>query len=88
MGDMPSAADMLTLTNLLDWLGRSLDRLEGAAYAAATDSLHLVLVAVRGQLHRGGEAAAKLQGLYAEPEAKAHTHFSISILLPQPQVSV
>lgn len=84
MGDMPSAAEVLTLTSLLDRLGRSLDRLEGAADAAASDSLHSALAAVSGQLHRGVEAAAKLQGLYAEPEMQQQAKFSINIVVPNP----
>lgn len=82
MGDMPSAAEVLTLTGLLDRLGRSLDRLEGAADAAASDNLHSALAAVSGQLHRGVEAAARLQGLYAEPEAQQLNKFSINIVIP------
>lgn len=81
-GEMPSAAEVLTLTGLLDRLGRSLDRLEGAADAAATDNLHSALAAVSGQLHRGVEAAAKLQGLYAEPEIQSQTKFSVNIVIP------
>ena len=83
MGKMPSAAEVLTLTGLLDRLGRSLDRLEGAADAAATDNLHSALAAVSGQLHRGVEAAARLQGLYAGPETQQQAKFSVNIVIPQ-----
>ncbi len=83
MGDMPSAQEVLSLTGLLDRLTRSLDRLEGSADAAANDNLHSALAAVSGQLHRGVEAAAKLQGLYAEPDVGQQSKFSISIVIPQ-----
>lgn len=83
MGEMPSPHDVLTLTGLLDRIGRSLDRLEGAAEAAATDNLHSALAAVSGQFHRGVEAAARLQGLYAEPEMQQQNKFSINIVIPQ-----
>lgn len=83
MGDMPSAADVLTLTGLLDRLGRSLDRLESAADAAASDNLHSALAAVSGQLHRGVEATAKLLGLYSTPEIQNENKFTISIIIPQ-----
>lgn len=88
MGELPRAAEVLTLTELLDRLARSLDRLEGAAEAAATDNLHSALAAVSGQLHRGVESAAKLQGLYAEPEMQQQTKFSINIVLPDPGCAV
>lgn len=82
MGDMASPQEVLTLTGLLDRLVRSIDRLEGAADAAANDNLHSALAAVSGQLHRGVESAAKLQGLYAESEVQQHTKFSINIVIP------
>lgn len=82
MGDAPSPQELLTLTGLLDRLARSLDRLEGAADAAANDNLHSALAAVSGQLHRGIADAAKMQGLYAEPEVQQQNKFSISIILP------
>jgi len=81
-GDMPSPQEVLTLTGLLNRLVRSLDRLESAADAAAGDGLHAALAAVSGQLHRGMEAAAKLQGMYAEPEVHQRSTFSISIVVP------
>lgn len=82
LGDAPNPQDVLTLTGLLDRLVRSLDRLEGAADVAANDNLHSALAAVSGQLHRGVESAAKLQGLYAEPAVQQQTKFSISIVIP------
>jgi len=82
MGEMPSPQEVLTLTGLLDRLARSLDRLEGAADTAANDNLHSALAAVSGQLHRGVETAAKLQGLYGEPEAQQQVKFSVNIVLP------
>jgi hypothetical protein len=83
MGDAPSPQEVLSLTGLLDRLTRSLNRLEGSADAAANDNLHSALAAVSGQLHRGVEAAAKLQGLYAEPEAAQQAKFSINIVVPE-----
>ena len=82
MGDVASPLEVLTLTGLLDRLARSLDRLEGAADTAANDNLYSALAAVSGQLHRGVESAAKLQGLYAESEVQQHTKFSINIVIP------
>lgn len=82
MGQQPVATDVLTLNGLLDRLARSLRRLETAADMAAGDNLHVALAAVSGQLHRGIEAAGKLQGLYAEPEVQRQTPFSITINLP------
>lgn len=82
-GALPSAHEVLTLTGLLDRLVRSLDRLEDAAVAAANDNIHSALAAVSGQLHRGVEAAAKLQGFYAEPNLRQQSTFSISIVIPQ-----
>lgn len=82
MGEIPTAHEVLTLTGLLNRVARSLDRLEGAADTAANDNLHSALAAVSGQLHRGIEAAAKLQGLYAEPDVQQHAKFSINIVIP------
>jgi len=82
MGETPSVTEVLSLTGLLERVARSLDRLEGAADAAATDNLHSALAAVSGQLHRGVEAAAKLQGIGAMPAVQQETKFSISIVVP------
>lgn len=85
-GSVPTAGEIMTLTGLVERLARSLDRLEGAAIAAADDNLHSALAAVSGQLHRGVESAARLQGMYAEPEAHNQPKFSINIVIPnQPQ---
>ena len=81
-GEIPSPHEVLTLTGLLDRLVHSLDRLESAADGAANDNLYAALAAVSGQLHRAITDAAKLQGLYAEPEAQQQTKFSINIVLP------
>lgn len=83
MGDAANPQDVLTLTGLLDRLVRSLDRLEGAADAAANGNMHSALAAVSGQLHRGLESAAKMQGLYAEAEVQQQTKFSINIVIPR-----
>jgi hypothetical protein len=77
-GGAPTAADVLSLSSLLERLGRSLERLEGAADHAAADNLHTSLAAVSGQLHRGIETAAKIQGLGAE-QASEGPRFSIII---------
>ncbi len=45
---------------------------------AAADNLPTALAAVSGQLHRGIEAAAKIQGMYAEPAAPQADRFSIT----------
>jgi hypothetical protein len=82
MGHQPVATDLLSLNGLLDRLARSLERLEGAADTAAGDNMHAALAAVSGQLHRGIEAAGKLQGLYAEPDVQRQAPFSITINLP------
>jgi hypothetical protein len=74
--------DILSLTGLLERLARSLERLEGAADSAASESQHMPLAALSGQLHRGIESAAKIQGLYAEPKPPGVAGFSLSIVLP------
>ena len=81
-GQQPVATDLLSLNGLLGRLARSLERLEGAADMAAGDNMHAALAAVSGQLHRGIEAAGKLQGLYAEPDVQRQAPFSITINLP------
>ena len=82
-GAAPAATDVLTLTGHLERIARSLDRLEGAADSAAADKLHAALAAVSGQLHRGVETAAKLQGFYADPATSTDSKFSISIVIPE-----
>lgn len=82
-GGSPSVSDVLTLSNLVSRLSRSLERLEQAADNAADGQLHSALTAVSGQLHRGVETAAKLQGLYVEPVAQQRSTFSIKIIFPE-----
>ncbi|MFZ4606419.1 MAG: hypothetical protein ACOYM5_09190 [Caulobacter sp.] len=81
-GDQPAISDLLGSHGLLERLARSLERLEGAADAAAGNEMHGALAALSGQIHRGVEAAGKLQGLYSEPEAKGGSAFSINIVIP------
>jgi hypothetical protein len=81
-----SHEDVLSLTGLLDRLARSLTRLESAADTAASDGLHMPLAALSGQLHKGIEVAAKVQGLYADTPTDPNTRFSITISLPSGDV--
>lgn len=76
-------SEVLSLTALLDRLARSLERLEGACDLASGDKLHAALAALSGQLHRGIEAAAKIQNFYHEPEAATGPRLSVVINLPQ-----
>ncbi len=78
----PALDDILSLSGLLERLARSLERLEGAADSAAGDGLHAPLAALSGQLHRGIEAAAKIQGMYAEPQSEGAPRFSLTINVP------
>ena len=87
-GARPTPAEVISMTELLSRVSRSLERLEQAADDAATDKLHSALAAVSGQLHRGVETAAKLQGLYAEPQSQQEAKFSIKIVFPEPDGSV
>ena len=83
-GAAPTPQEVLTLTGLLDRLVRSLDRLEGSAQVAAADGLHASLAALSGQLHRGIEAAGKLQGFYSDAQqVQPQDKFSIRIVIPQ-----
>lgn len=82
-GAIPSPHEVVTLTGLLARLSRSLDRLEFSAEVAASENLHSALAAVSGQIHRGIEGAAKMQGLYAQPESAGETKFSVNIVIPQ-----
>jgi hypothetical protein len=74
--------DIVTLSGLVDRIGRSLGRLDNAADVAASDGSHTALAALSAQLHRGIEVVAKLQGLadMAEPE---RSKFSVIINLPE-----
>lgn len=88
-GATPTVEDVLSLMALLDRLARSLDRLEGSAQVAAADGLHASLAALSGQLHRGVETAAKLQGLYSEaPPTGQQERFSITIDLGEAPVTI
>lgn len=78
-GDQPAISDLLGSHGLLERLARSLERLEGAADAAAEGELHGSLAALSGQIHRGVEASAKLQGLYADSAEQNRPTFSIQI---------
>lgn len=73
----PLPDDILSLTGLLGRLARSLERLEAAADTSLTDNLPTALAAVSGQLHRGIETAAKMQGLYVEAAPQTAPAFSI-----------
>lgn len=81
-GVAPTSVDLLGMQGLMERLARSLERLEQAADSAAGNELHGALAALSGQIHRGIEATAKLQGLYAEPEVQDRERFSITINLP------
>ena len=88
-GATPSVEDVLSLHALLERVARSLDRLEGSAQVAAADGLHASLAALSGQLHRGVETAAKLQGLYSDaPQAQQQERFSITINLGEAPVTI
>jgi hypothetical protein len=81
-GAAPTGAEVLSLTGLLERVARSLERLDGAADRAVVDNLPTALAAVSGQLHRGIEAAARLQGIGAEPKQPGNTDkFSVTINL-------
>jgi hypothetical protein len=81
-GSAPTAADALSLGGLLSTLGRSLERLEVAADLAAGEKALAALAAISGQLHRGIEAAAKVQGIGSQPNlVAAGSMFSVTINL-------
>lgn len=73
------AADVLSLTRLVERLAASLSRLDVAAEQAASASSHGALAALSGQLHRGIEAAAKIQRFYED--SPPTTPFSVVINL-------
>lgn len=81
-GSAPTASDILALTGLLERLVKNLDRLDGAADAAA-DGQPAALAALSGQITRAIEAAGKLQGFYAAGEAAAGPRFSVTINMPK-----
>lgn len=76
-------ADILGLQALLGRVAKSLERLEASADDAAEKKLPTALAAVSGQLHKGIEVAAKLQGIGTPDSIPAGPTFSISIHLPQ-----
>ena len=82
-GDVPTLGDVLSLTDLLARIERSLRRLETGAIDAAENSLPTALAAVSGQLHKGIEVAAKLQGIGTPDTIASRPAFSISIHIPQ-----
>jgi hypothetical protein len=75
--------DVLSLTSLLTKVAASLSRLEGACSTAASDGLHMPLAALSGQLHKGIETAAKLQGMYAEPQGAGGPSLHVTFNIPQ-----
>ncbi|TCZ53949.1 hypothetical protein [Roseicella aquatilis] len=79
----PLPDDLLTLTGLLGRLARSLERLEAAADTSLAENAPTALAAVSAQLHRGIEAAAKMQGIYAEAAPPAAPAFSIVFKLSE-----
>jgi hypothetical protein len=79
----PLPDDLLSLTGLLGRLARSLERLEVAADTSLAENMPTALAAVSGQLHRGIETAAKMQGLYVEAAPPAAPAFSITFKLPE-----
>lgn len=81
-GKAPSPQDVLDLTGLLDRVARSLERLEGAAQTAATTKAHLPLAALSGQLHKGIETAARLQGIGRQDDKPPAAGLTINIALP------
>jgi len=80
-GSAPTAADALSIGGLLSTLGRSLERLEGAADLAAGEKAMAALAALSGQLHRGIEAAAKIQGIGSAAQPAAGDGFTVNINL-------
>jgi hypothetical protein len=55
-----------------------LDRLDGAADQAARSETYVALAALSGQLHKGIEVAAKMQGTHAH-QTEEKPNFSINI---------
>ncbi len=81
----PTLAERISLTGLLEKIDRSLQRLETAAGIALADNVPTALAAVSGQLHRGVETAARLQGLGPTPQEPAEgSKFNIVINIPTP----
>jgi hypothetical protein len=82
-GDAPTLAEITSLKGLLARLARSLERLETAADGAAAVNAYASLAALSGQLHRGVEAAGRLQGLGASLADLGRPGFNISIIIPE-----
>ena len=82
---MPTPQEVLSLTSLLDRIGRSLDRLEHSAVAASSDGLHNAPAAVSGQISRSVEVAARMQniGYKDTPQGQQQAGFSVQIVIPQ-----
>ena len=81
---VPSHPDILSLSGLVDRLGRSLDRLDGAADDASADGSHAALAALSAQLHRGIEVVARMQG-GGDTDVPEKPRFSIQIVLSPPR---
>ena len=84
-GAVPTPQEVLSLTSLLDRIGRSLDRLEHSAVAASSDGLHSALAALSGQISRSVEVAARMQniGYKDTPQGQQQAGFSVQIVIPQ-----
>lgn len=83
----PTSDDLLSLSALLARLSKSLGRLEDAADRAVTEDRPMVLAALSGQLHRGIETTAKLQGLGNAPPESAGSRTSLTIIIPERQLA-
>jgi hypothetical protein len=81
-GDGATLAEITSLKGLLARLGRSLERLETAADSAAAVNAYASLAALSGQLHRGVEAAGRLQGL-GMVQVDGGSLFAINIVVPE-----
>ncbi len=80
---LPTHDDLLSLSGLLARLARSLGRLDDAADRAVTEDRPMALAALSGQLHRGIETTAKLQGLGNETREPDRPPTSITIIVPE-----
>lgn len=82
---LPTHDDLLSLSGLLARLARSLGRLDDAADRAVNEDRPMALAALSGQLHRGIETTAKLQGLGAAQNDVADARASITIHIQEPR---
>ncbi|MEN3976129.1 hypothetical protein [Emcibacter sp. SYSU 3D8] len=80
---LPTQDDLLSLSALLGRLAKSLGRLDAEADRAVTEDRPMVLAALSGQLHRGIETTAKLQGLGNERPEAVGARTSIIINIPE-----